>query len=395
MTMSAEEKINELEQQLAETRAMAMNAMMTSSDLGLVVQFLKNSFTIQSYEELAQLLIDALEPLGLSAVISMETYAGRIFINPHNNDHHRQESEFLKQHLLCGRIVEEDDKLQINYDCASALVINIPDNEERRGQLRDNLALLMDGLEARVKSLILEEKASEAQQSKNEFFALMSHELRTPLNPIIGFATRLDKKLAGIVDEQSKRAIVSIKNNGESLLRLLNHIIDISALETGDIELHFHSFNVADSVDRALFKVEDLAEEKKTVIEKDIPRDMMLNADPARFIDIIISLCSYTIKAASNHTIKINARMINNEYGQEQFTLTIEDNASTMSEAYQTRIFDHFAERKVSSICESNDIGIGLYLTKKIVELHQGNIFLEAGENQVGNIFTVTLPTRR
>lgn len=380
-----QERIDILEKELDEARGMAMTAMSTSGDMGLVVQFLKDSFNLPTYEALGLALIEALAPLGLHACLSMETYAGRIFVDNGNDDQTAEDADFLKRNLMCGRIVECDDRIQINYDLASLLVTNLPKSLDRQGQLRDSLALLLDGLQARVNSLILEEKSQAAEQSKSEFFALMSHELRTPLNPIIGFSTRLERKIGDEIDENHRKAILSIKNNGESMLRLINHIIDLSALETGTIELHKHEFNAADAIDRAIFKIESLADSKNTLLEKQVDRDLTVNADPARFIDVVISLCSYAIKASSDHTVTIKA------YYDDDFVLAVKDNGKAMSESYQTRIFDHFATRQVSTICESNDIGVGLHLTKKIVELHKGKISLDSCEKN-GNTFTVRIP---
>ena len=384
----AKAKIVSLKQQLSDTNKMVMTAMRSSSDLGIVVQFLKESFDISTYEALALRLIDTLENFDLHASVSIDTYTGRIFIDKGDEKQTLEDIAFLKQNLLCGRIVEKESAIQINYDNTSVLVTNLPENNERKGQLKDSLALLLDGVQSRVKSLILEEKEREAQQSKNEFFALMSHELRTPLNPIIGFSSRLERKVGSEIDEKFGQTINMIRHNGENLLRLLNHIIDVSAVESGNIALNPYEFNVADNIDRALFKIEALAKNKNTIIKKDIPRDLSMISDPSRFIDTVISLCSYAINASSNHTLTVSAQY---ENVTKQCILIIRDTGQTISEAYQTKIFDHFANRKLGSICESNDLGIGLYLTKKIVELQGGSIKLESNE-QVGNIFTVTYP---
>lgn len=387
--MEGATEVDNLRQELASLRQLTMTVMTSNGDMGVVVQFLKNSFSIPTYQELGEALIESLNHLGLRGDVTLETYTGRIFIGAEGNLD-IDASKAIKADLLAGRIVEKEGMLQINYGSASLRITELPDNEERVGQLRDSLALLMDGAEARVKSLIMEEKTTEARKSKNEFFALMSHELRTPLNPIIGYATRLEKKLGSELDEQYRTVIRSIKSNGESLLRLINHIIDLGKLEAGEIAVNKRKFNVGDAITYSIIKAEEFINTDKTTVIKHVDPNLFFVADPPRFIDIVISLLAYSAQASDNHTITLSASMQSAEEG-ESLILEVQDDGPALSEAYKTKIFENFSERNNTDMYESNDLGIGLYLTKKLVEMHGGNITLiNEGEN--GNIFRMSLP---
>ncbi|MBU2985414.1 HAMP domain-containing histidine kinase [Saccharophagus degradans] len=388
--MDAATEVESLRQELASLRQLTMAVMTSNGDMGVVVQFLKNSFAIPSYQALGEALIESLGQLGLKGAVTLETYTGRIFIGPEGSLDIGAASA-IKADLLTGRIVERDGVLQINYDSASLRVTELPDNEERIGQLRDSLALLMEGAEARVKSLIMEEKAIEARQSKDEFFALMSNELRTPLNPIIGYATRLEKKLGSELDEQYRTVIRSIKSNGESLLRLVNHIIDLGKLEAGEIAVNRRPFNVSDAITYSIIKAEEFIDRDKTNIVKHVDPNLFFVADPPRIIDIIISLLAYSAQASDNHIITITASLEKAD-DTDNLIVEVQDDSQAFSEAYKTKVFERFANRENVDMYESNDLGIGLYLTKKLVELHGGNTTLH-NKMEKGNVFRMSLPS--
>lgn len=388
-------ELDKLQSQLDVAQEIARIAMNSSSDLGVVVQFMKDSFSLVSYEALAHHLIETLQKFDLQACVSLETHAGRTLIcSFDSSDEIKSGESFLSEHVLDGRIVELDNYLQINYEKSSVLCKHKNLSADRIGQLRDVLALLMDGVEARVNSLILFEQARDARQSKDEFFALMSHELRTPLNPIIGFSTRMEKYIGNDIAEKYRSPIKTIKHNAESLLRLINHIIDVASLESGSINLNKISFDVHEAIDRACFFVDEIAEKRQTKINKCLSQNMFFKADMARFIDIVSSVLIYSIKASSQHEITLRARFEEKErdlIDEKYLVINIEDNGKTISEAYRTQIFDNFSERTVGSMYTSNDMGIGLFLTKKLVELHNGWISLKPIESG-GNMFEIWFP---
>lgn len=395
--MEAANEIDKLQQELAAMRQLTMTVMTSNGDMGIVVQFLKNSFCVPNYEALGKALLESLSHLGLHGAVTLETYTGRVFVGPEGllND---EASAAIKADLMAGRIVEAEDMLQINYDSASLRVSGLPENGERIGQLRDSLALLMEGAEARVKSLIMEEKATEARKAKNEFFTLMSNELRIPLDPIIGYAARLEKKLGGNIEDQYRKVIRSIKSNGESLRRLINHIIDLGKLEAGEISVNRRPFNVADAITYATIKAEEYADNDNCRFVKDVNSDLFFTADPPRFIDIVISLIAYAARASSEiHTVTVSATVENHttqDHIDSNLILTVADDGKLLSNAYKTRIFEFNSDDNQIDLYEANDLGIGLYLTKKLVEMHHGTVTLTHCE-EGGSVFTVTIPSDR
>jgi len=395
--MNHSREIESLQAQLKHSQQAAFSAMISSSDLGVVVQFMKESFSVTSYDELANKLIETLQAFRLKCCLALETHAGRTFICGHDTRESMQAREALiHQHALDGRIVEFDNYIQVNYEKASLLAQYDELSDERLGQLRDTLALLMDGVEARVDTLILAEQAREARQSKDEFFALMSHELRTPLNPIIGFSGRMEKYIGKGIEERFGTYIRSMKHSAEGLLRLINNIIDLSSMESGTITLTKQNLDVREAIDRACFKVETQAQRSETTLVKVCEPNLRFNADIARFIDILISTLSYSINASKQHTVTICAYQQQREIEDETYRyliIDVEDNGKTFSEAYRTKIFSNVADRQLGEIYSANDMGIGLFLTKKLIEMHEGWITLNPIETG-GNIFEICFPIR-
>ncbi len=383
--MKAEHQTVSLQQQLNTANQVAGIAMQTSSDLGVAIQFIKDSFLVNCFDELALHLIKILQPLCLESGVSLETTAGRTFHCVFEDSEKIKHTEAtIKHHALDGRIVEFEDAIQINFENSSLLSYYSDISESRVGELRDVLALLMEGVESRVKSLILAEKAEEARKSKDQFFALMSHELRTPLNPIIGYATRLEKQVGKNIDERFGSPITSIKNSGESLLRLINNIIDRASGESGAITLTKQKFDIKEAVDRAFFKLDTVAKSHQTELIKHVENELMFFGDIARFIDIVISVMTYSIKSSTNHSVTLEAKRVKDDVG-EILLIQIIDDGNTLCESYRTKIFSDYSDRQLDDIYESNDLGIGLFLTKKLIELHNGSINLhpiEEGGNQ-------------
>jgi|GEM_PF-5288799 len=377
--------VHALTEEIESLRRLTFSTMQASGDMGLVIAFLKESFTVPDYEHLATALLNTAKELNLDATVSLETSNGRIFKSSTDSLDHYVKVE-MKYQMSQGRIIENGDTLQINYPSASLLIHNLPREEERRGQLRDTLALLLDGAEARVNSLMLTEKAREARQSKEEFFALMSHELRTPLNPIIGYSTRLEKKLGKDIDEKHAGAIKSIGDNAQTLLHLLNHIIDVGKLENGEIYIAKEEFNVGEMVDKALSLASPIINTHASEVLQRVPNNLCFKADKTRFVDIVASLLSYASKTAQNGSIYVSA-IVHKDQG---LRLSVSNRGEPMKEAYHKNIFESFADRNLSNINHSNELGVGLYLTKKLVELHRGTITLESEET--GNTFEIQLP---
>ena len=377
-----------LQQELDSLRQLTMSTMTASADLGLVVQFFKDSFTLPDYSSLAKALIETLDNHGLETSVYLQSYAERLFLDC-SGEHNPQAEQRMIAQISMGRLVEDEHTLQVNYPAASILVHNFQFSEERRGQLKDALALLIEGVEARIKSLILAEKEAEAQRSKKEFFALMTHELRTPLNPIIGFSSRLEKKVGDNIDAKHANAISAIKNNAESLLRLLNYFIDVSNLEAGEIAIKRQKLLLDEAIQKALEIAAPIIDGYNTKVNQQIPTNREIFADPIRFTDIIVSLICNAARMSRNSDITIEAEI---DHETSDLHVMMKNCGALNQQTDKEMLFESLTSRTTGCLQKSNELGIGLYLTKKLVELHEGDVDLRADTG--GTTFHVRIPLK-
>jgi signal transduction histidine kinase len=204
-------ELEALKEQVIMLEGMVSTMMKANSDSGQILRFFMSSFKVESFTDLANLLLEHLAFLGIDACININTLNSSEFYSL-NVENGEEEREYLELRRTEGRLFEDKNRLVVNYGNSALLIKNLPENAVERGELRDDLAILMDGIEAKIQTLLYRQREAEAQKVKSEFFNLMSHELKTPLNPIIGFSNRLSKKLKNL-SPSDDRAFQAINQN--------------------------------------------------------------------------------------------------------------------------------------------------------------------------------------
>ena len=228
-----------------------------------------------------------------------------------------------------------------------------------------------------------------ASKLKSEFLANMSHELRTPLNSIIGFAEVLADQLFGPLNPKQQKYMNNIHGSGHHLLQLINDILDLSKIEAGKLELNYHEFVAADVLNETRSAVKMLADKKELSLVMEIdPELATLAADEAKFKQIMYNLLSNAVKfTPPKGQIGIEAK---NKRGLAVISVT--DSGIGISKKDQELIFEQFRQVSGSDAREFEGTGLGLALTKKLVELHGGRIWVTS-ELGKGSKFTFTIPT--
>lgn len=387
---TTQDTIQSLEVQLAEARDMAFRMMTFSSEMGQINQFLSRSFGAESYQVLANLLLEHLSAAGLEGSLAIHDGHGRVFFSLRKDDSEMEESLIVEHHNT-GRVVDLGGRLLVNYPLCSLLIYNVPQDEDTLGSLRDNLALLMSGVEARVRSLALEMRAEEGRRAKDEFFALMSHELRTPLNPIIGYASRLIPRLKEAVSPKDMNALESIKENGEHLLRQINDILAFVRLKNGDIRLQPKASKVGQEMLLAAQEVEPMLQKHSVELDVNVPKDELLfYGDPTRLNDIFIGLLSNAIKYSPRGKVLFQAG-IEAHNGGEQLVILVKDSGIGIAPEYHEKIFQHFTDRNTPISTRTMSIGVSMFVIRELVRLHGGRIELDSDVGK-GSTFRIILP---
>jgi signal transduction histidine kinase len=233
------------------------------------------------------------------------------------------------------------------------------------------------------------ERAELSDRAKSDFLANMSHELRTPLNAIIGFSEMLVDEKAGPLNANQKDFLNDILKSGRHLLEVINDVLDLARVATGKLELNAQSFSLREAIAETCGIVKPMADAKNVAINVDAPVDNdIVTLDPLRFKQVLYNLLSNAIKYNyDNGDVKVAVSV--NE--QKQIRLQVKDTGIGIKEEDLPRIFDDFIQLNIGTTKVQQGTGLGLALTKKIVEEQKGSITAESEVGQ-GSRFTVVLP---
>jgi len=242
--------------------------------------------------------------------------------------------------------------------------------------------------------------AESANLAKSQFLANMSHELRTPLNAIIGFSEVLADKTFGELNERQLKYSNNILNSGRHLLQLINDILDLAKVEAGRVELMLETFNVAKALSEAQSIVKTLANKKRISLDFYASPDLPpLLADEAKFKQVMYNLLSNAIKfTPEGGKVLVTAAVQNDadaaaDRAGESLRVAVTDTGIGIQANDQERVFKEFEQADSSYGRKQQGTGLGLALTKRLVELHGGRIWVESeGVEGKGSTFTFLIP---
>jgi signal transduction histidine kinase len=228
-----------------------------------------------------------------------------------------------------------------------------------------------------------------ASQHKSQFLANMSHELRTPLNAILGYTELIRDEIYGEVPPKIGEVLERVQKSGHHLLALINDVLDLSKIEAGQLVLSPNEYSIEDVVRGVIASVESLAAEKQLELAIEVPPGLPVGyADERRIRQVLLNLVGNAIKFTDAGQVQIRVTQPNG-----QFQVAVSDTGPGIDAAHQQRIFEEFQQVDSSPTKAKGGSGLGLAIARRIVELHEGRIWVESVPGQ-GSTFLFSIPIR-
>jgi signal transduction histidine kinase len=257
--------------------------------------------------------------------------------------------------------------------------------------LANQIAIALQNATLYQEQLATTEQLREFDRLKSEFLASMSHELRTPLNSIIGFADVLLEGIDGELNERMEEDVRLIRNSGEHLRNLIGDILDMSKIEAGMMDLRYETIDIAamDTEIRAFARTQMMTYDKDLDFDLRIdPETYTVSADRTRFKQVLFNLLSNAIKFTTEGSVRLHIGA-----DGDDVLVTVEDSGIGIDDANIPIVFEQFRQVDGSLTRTAGGTGLGLPISKSLVELHGGKIWVES-EVGKGTRFHFTLPAQ-
>jgi signal transduction histidine kinase len=228
-----------------------------------------------------------------------------------------------------------------------------------------------------------------ASQHKSQFVANMSHELRTPLAAILGYAELMQEGFYEPLGQKLLDTLTRIRSNGKHLLGLINTVLDIAKIESGQFTLNMTEYAIESVVETVRSATESLAQNKKLALKTEVAKSLPIGlGDEQRITQVLLNLVGNAIKFTDTGEVRVTAKAVNG-----RFNVSVTDTGPGIPDHERTRIFEQFHQVDSSLTKAAGGTGLGLAIAKQIVEMHGGRIWVESTLGQ-GSTFQMELPSR-
>jgi PAS domain S-box-containing protein len=303
----------------------------------------------------------------------------------HESDRKLLESKKL---MINEELITYPDGSQLRYETIKTTFNDINGNVQGIIGISHDITVRYE-MEEQLK--VAKEKAEESNRLKTAFLANMSHEIRTPLNAIIGFSNLLVFDDLETEDKEVYSRLIT--QSGDSLANLVNDIVDMAKIESGQVDVEKNNFNVNDLMTDLLVMY------RERVIQLESPlvikyysdsshHDLMLNSDRFRINQVIVNLMNNALKFSEKGEITFGFYLEN-----DQCNFTVQDQGIGITEESLKVIFDAFTQVDGTYSRQYGGVGLGLSISKRLIELMGGKIWVES-QPGVGSKFSFSIPLK-
>ena len=289
--------------------------------------------------------------------------------------------------LLTFALLHNDDGKPIGVAAITKDITKLKQAEQELNDYKDHLEALV--VERTADLARATQIAQEATRAKSEFLANMSHEIRTPLNAVIGFAYLA---LQTQLDDLQSDYIKKIQNSSKALLGVINDILDFSKIEAGKLSMETIEFSLDEVLDNVTTLVGVKAQQKGLEVVFNIGPALpwLFLGDPLRLGQILINLTNNAVKFTENGEIVLGCSLIRESKDDVELKFFVQDTGIGMTDEQQAKLFRAFSQADTSTTREYGGTGLGLVISKSLVEMMNGRIWVES-ESGRGTTFFFTV----
>ncbi len=263
-------------------------------------------------------------------------------------------------------------------------------------ELKERLEVENKLTEANYQLALSNQELSRATKLKDEFLAGMSHELRTPLNAILGMTEGLQDQIFGNITPQQLKALNTVEDSSTHLLNLINDILDVAKIESGQLTLDCNPTSVSYLCNASLAFVKQQAMKKRIQFDLVIPSNLpQINVDQRRILQVLINLLNNAVKftlEGGRITLEVIVPEINSAQESAYLTINVRDTGIGIAPEHMDKLFKPFVQIDSALNRKYEGTGLGLSLVKGMLELHGGQISVTSTVG-VGSCFTIQLPS--
>lgn len=308
-------------------------------------------------------------------------------------DRQNEEDEVLRR-IRDGQRIEHFETIRRKKDGTSvpvSLTISPIRNEQGVVVGASKIARdISDRIRAEEERRRLLEMARSASQLKDEFLATLSHELRTPLHAIVGFSRMLQSGMIVDGDKQTKALEVVVRNSA-SLTQMVEDVLDVSRIVSGKLRLNVQAVDLSEIVRDAIETSQPAADAKGIRLSVIVdPRHALVSGDPERLRQVLWNLCSNAVKFSTRGgRVEVRLERVNSHV-----EITVSDNGVGIEPSFLPHLFERFSQAETGTTRVHHGLGLGLAISRHLVELQGGRISAHSDGLGRGSTFRVELPVR-